>query len=444
MTRIAIIGAGSVVFTRNLTSDILLCPALQDSTIVLMDIDGERLELARALVQRMIDEREVPAQVVATTDLREALGGAKYVVCTVMVGGLDLYDIDISIPAKYGVGQCVGDTLGPGGVFRGLRTIPVLLDICREMDEVCAPDALLINYSNPMAINCWAVIEGSGRPIVGLCHSVQGTTRMLARWLGRGPEEMTVRVGGINHQAWFLGIEVDGEDVYPLLRKRIQDEDVFGEEPVRTDIMKNFGYFLTESSGHGSEYLPYFRKNEQMIVEELVPRFTTEKYFWIRNGRTGGNLDWQKERLSVYLDSVKAQIEGELPLPQERTDEYCSYILEAIETGRPTVIYGNVRNDGLITNLPQGCCVEVPCLVDRCGIRPCHIGDLPPQLAALNRTNINVQELAVKGYLAGDRELIRQAVQMDPLSAAVCTLTQIRNMVDEMFVAQAEWLPQFD
>ncbi|HEY66196.1 MAG TPA: alpha-glucosidase/alpha-galactosidase [Caldilineae bacterium] len=443
MPKITIIGAGSVVFTRNLTSDILLVPALQDSVISLMDIDPVRLELARDLVQRMIDERRLPARVEATLDRREAIRGADFVIITIQVGGLEAYKLDIEIPKKYGVGQCVGDTLGPGGVFRGLRTIPILLDIAREMDELCRPEALLINYSNPMSINCWAFAEGSGRPHVGLCHSVQGTTEMLARWIGAPYEEVTYKVAGINHQAWVLEFKWRGEDAYPLIRKAAEDPERQGEEPVRIELMQQFGYFVTESSGHASEYVPYFRKSEKMINEELSPRFKSEADHWFRWGRTGGYYDHCVSRLGTYLDEVKEQIAGKRPLPTERTHEYGSYIIEAMVTNQPTVIHGNVPNTGLITNLPEGCCVEVPCLVDGNGIRPCHVGDLPAQLAALNRCMINVQELAVQGALTGDREAIVHAVMLDPLTAAVCTLPQIRAMVDEMFEAQQEWLPQF-
>lgn len=442
MPKIALIGC-SAAFTRNLTSDILLVPELQDSTISLMDIDPVRLELARDLVLKVIETRGLPAKVEATLDRREAIREADFVIVTIQVGGLDAYTHDIEIPLKYGVGQCVGDTLGPGGIFRGLRTIPVLLDICRDMDEVARPDALLINYSNPMAINCWAVADDSGRPHVGLCHSVQGTSEMLARFIGAPYEEITYRCAGINHQAWFLEFLWQGEDAYPLIRKAIQKEEVIGQEPVRTDMMKHFGYFVTESSGHASEYVPYYRKTEAMVEDDLSPRFTSPKDEWLDWGRSGGYLKTSRERLPTYLDEVKEQIAGERPLPTERSHEYSSYIIEAVTTKRPAVIHGNVPNRNLITNLPQGCCVEVACLVDGNGIQPTIVGDLPPQLTALNRKMINVQELAVYGSLRGDREAITHAVMMDPLTSAVCTLPQIREMVDELFAAQMQWLPQF-
>lgn len=443
MTKIALIGAGSVVFTRNLTSDILLVPELQDCTIALMDIDARRLALARDLVQKMISERKLTAKVEATLDRRSAIAGAKFVVVTIQVGGLGAYASDIDIPEKYGVGQCVGDTLGPGGVFRGLRTIPVLLGICKDMDELAAPDALLINYSNPMGINCWAVAKGSGRPHVGYCHSVQGTSEMLARWIGAPYNEVAYHCAGINHQAWFTEFKWNGRDAYPLLRQAIARPEVMDEEPIRSELMKEFGYFVTESSGHASEYVPYFRKSARMILDELVPRFALPNYNWIKWGRNGGYYHYCREQLADYLDEVKEQIAGQKPLPQTRSHEYGSYTIEAMETGRPTVVYGNIPNKGLITNLPQGCCVEVACLVDRNGIQPTVAGSLPTQLAALNRAMINVQELTVEGSLGGDREAIVHAVMMDPLTAAVCTLPQARAMVNELFAAEAPWLPQF-
>ncbi len=441
MTKIALIGAGSVVFTRNLVSDLLSFPALQDSTISLMDIDATRLALARDLVQTMIDARGLPARVEATLDRAAAVRGAGYVIVTVQVGGLDAYAHDIEIPVRYGVGQCIGDTLGPGGVFRGLRTIPLLLDLCREMDELCRPEALLINYSNPMAINCWAVAT-TGRPHVGLCHSVQGTSRMLAGWIGAPYDEVTYKVAGINHQAWFLEFRHNGEDAYPRLRERIQDAQIVGQEPVRVELMRQFGYFVTESSGHASEYAPYFRKSPEMIAA-LRQQFTDPDDDWFDWGNTGGYLKECRERLPTYLDEVRAQVAGTKPLPITRSDEYGAGIVNAMETNEPFKCNGNVPNAGLIANVPQGACVEVPCLVDAMGVQPTVVGELPVQLAALNRTMINVQELATYGGVHGDREAVVHAVMLDPLTAAVCTLDQIRRMADELFAAEEPWLPQF-
>ncbi|HJQ28484.1 MAG TPA: alpha-glucosidase/alpha-galactosidase [Rubrobacter sp.] len=434
MTRITLIGAGSAVFTRNLCSDILLAPALQDSTISLMDIDAGRLRTARDLVQSIVDRRGLDARVEATTDRREAVRDADYVVTTFQQGGLDAYALDIEIPRRYGVEQCVGDTLGPGGVFRALRTIPVLIDLCDEMDEL-APDAMLLNYVNPMAANCWAVDVATGRPHVGLCHSVQGTSEMLAGWTGVPYEEVNFLCAGINHQAFFLDFRRGKEDLYPEILVAIRRDEVRGQEPVRVELMEHFGYFVTESSGHASEYAPYFRKSARMVDEELVPRFKDEADHWFDFGRTGGYLR--------HCLNLLEEPPGDEPIPNERTHEYGSYIIEAMETNEPIRVNGNVPNRGLMDSLPRGCCVEVPCLVDANGVQPTAIEHYPPQLAALNRTNINVQELIVEAALSGAVEAVHHAVMLDPLTAAVCTLTEIRSMVDEMLGAQARWLPQF-
>jgi len=443
MAKITFIGAGSVVFTRNLCSDILLTPSLQDCTISLMDIDPVRLERSRKLVQSLIDQRGLKAHVEATTDQREAVKGANYVITTFQQGGLDAYALDIDIPRKYGVEQCVGDTLGPGGVFRALRTIPVLLDLCDDMDDL-APDALLLNYVNPMAINCWAVADATGRPHVGLCHSVQGTSEMLARWIGVPYDEISFVSAGINHQSFFLEFRRGAQDLYPLIWEALEREEIIGEEPVRGELAKYFGYFVTESSGHASEYVPYYRKSARMINEELAPRFTNEADHWFDFGRTGGYLRHCLSRLHLADQDFNELISGVKAIPTERTHEYGSMIIEAMETRRPTRINGNVPNTGLITNLPEGCCVEVPCLVDDNGVQGVYVGALPTQLAALNRTNINVQELTVEASLMGSREAVHYAIMMDPLTAAVGTLPQIHAMVDEMFEAQAQWLPQFE
>ena len=437
MPKITFIGAGSLAFTHNLCNDILLAPALQDGTIMLMDIDPRRLEQSRQIVQAIADKRKLPARIEAATDRAQAIRGADYVVTTFQQGGLEAYQYDIEIPRKYGVEQCVGDTLGPGGIFRALRTIPVLIELCAEMDKL-APDALLLNYVNPMAANCWAVAEATGRPHVGLCHSVQGTSEMLANWIEVPYKEVSFLCAGINHQAFFLEFRRFKEDLYPRIREAIQRPAVYGEEPVRIDLMKHFGYFVTESSGHASEYVPYFRKSEKMVSEELVPKFTDEANYWLEFGRTGGYLHHCQRRLDEFEQKHEAILAEDPSL--ERTHEYGSYIIEAIETANPIRINGNVPNAGLIENLPEGCCVEVPCLVDSNGIQPTKVGKLPPQLGALNRTNVNVQELIVEAARTGKREAIYHAAMLDPLTAAVCTLPQIRSMVDELVEAQQRWV----
>jgi alpha-galactosidase len=442
MAKITLIGAGSVVFTRNLCSDILLTPVLQDSTISLMDIDAGRLAQARDLVQAIIDRRGLAARVEATTDRLKAVEDADYVITTFQQGGLDAYKLDIEIPFKYGVGQCVGDTLGPGGIFRALRTIPVMLDLCDDMDNV-ASDALLLNYVNPMAAICWAVAQATGRPHVGLCHSVQGTGAMLARWIDVPYDEVISFCAGINHQAWFLDFRRGDQDLYPRIWEAIERPEIVAQEPVRIDMMKYFGYFVTESSGHASEYVPYFRKSAQMIETELVPRFKNEHDAWFDFGRTGGYLRNCISRFTESRQEYRELLEGVRDLPTARTHEYGSFIIEAMETNRPARINGNLPNYGLIDNLPEGCCVEVPCLVDGNGIQPTAVGSLPPQLAAINRLCVNVQELIVEAALTGDVNAVYHAAMLDPLTSAVCTLPQIRAMVDEMLQAQAQWLPQF-
>ncbi|MEM7334517.1 MAG: alpha-glucosidase/alpha-galactosidase [Chloroflexota bacterium] len=442
MAKITIIGAGSVVFTRNLCSDILLTPALQDCTLTLMDIDAKRLAQAKQLVEAIVTQRGLLTTVEATVDQREAVTQADYVITTFQQGGLEAYAIDIEIPQRYGVEQCVGDTLGPGGVFRSLRTIPVLISLCEEMNEVANPDALLLNYVNPMAANCWAIDRATGRPHVGLCHSVQGTSEMLAQWINVPYDEISFRCLGINHQSFFTEFKRHGEDLYPLIWETIERDDVYAQEPVRIEIMKHFGYFVTESSGHASEYMPYFRKTAQMVDEELVPHFKDAVNSWYDYGRSGGYLRHCQQRLTHAQAEFQAMISGENPAPSQRTHEYGSYIIEAMETNQPVKINGNVPNRGLIDNLPDGCCVEVACLVDSNGVQPTAMGKMPPQLAALNQTNINVQSLIVEAALTRSKDAVHHAVMLDPLTAAVCTLPQIRTLVDEMLVAQAAWLPE--
>jgi len=440
MPKITFIGAGSLVFTRNLCSDTLLAPSLQNSTISLMDIEPGRLEESRKIAQSIVDRRKLSAKIEATTERKSALRDADYVITTFQQGGLDAYKLDIEIPRKYGVEQCVGDTLGPGGVFRALRTIPVLFDICQELDTV-APDALLLNYVNPMAANCWAIDAGTGRPHIGLCHSVQGTSEMLAQWIDVPYNEVTFSCAGINHQSFFLEFRRGKDDLYPAIWDAIERPEIYGKEPVRIDLMKQFGYFVTESSGHASEYVPYFRKNRKMVDEELVPKFTDEVNNWFDYGRTGGYLRHCLNRMQKFQNEFEDILAAEPATA--RSHEYGSYIIEAIESNSPISVNGNVPNNGLIDNLPEGCCVEVPCLVTGNGIQPTKFGPLPPQLAALNRTNINVQELIVEAALYSDVDSVYHAVMLDPLTSAICTLPEIRAMVDEMLEAQKPWLPWF-
>lgn len=441
MAKITFIGAGSLVFTRSLCNDILLTPSLKDFTVCLMDIDSVRLEQALQVVRTMAAAMKREVRIEATEDLDVAIRGARYVVTTFQQGGLEAYALDIEIPRRFGVEQCVGDTIGPGGVFRALRTIPVMQDICKRMDDL-APDSLLLNYVNPMAAVCRAVDRLSGRPHVGLCHSVQQTSEMLARWIDVPIGEVSFHCAGINHQAFFLAFRRNGKDLYPRIREAIQRPEIYGEEPVRIDLMKTFGYFVTESSGHASEYLPWFRKDADQIQRDLVPKFTDPVNHWFRFGETGGYLQFCRDREAQYTGEFRDTL-NRLP-DKERGFEYGSYIMEAIETDVPAVVYGNVPNRGVIDNLPRDACVEVPCLVDGAGVQPTVVGALPAQLAALNRTNINVQELIVEAAATGETEAIHQAVALDPMTGAVCTLEQVHAMVNEMLTAQKRWLPQFE
>lgn len=425
MPKIAMIGAGSVVFAKRLVTDILSWPELQSSTITLMDLSAERLELTKALADRLVAQQRLPAKIKATLDRREALSGADYVVNMIQIGGADAIRSDFEIPLRYGVDQSVADTLGPGGVLRALRVIPVVVDICRDIEELC-PQALLINYSNPMAMVCWAVNAATKVRAIGFCHSVQKTSRALADYAGIPYDEVSYWVAGINHQAWFLRFDWKRQDAYPILRECLENPEVFARDRVRFEIMRHFGYFVTESTRHMSEYVPYFRKRPDLIAEFAPPSARERDY-----------TAWAKRR-TEHDEETRRQISGELPLEFDRTTEYCSYVIHSEVTDAPFRVNANVRNTGLITNLPAGCIVEVPCLVDATGVHPCFVGDLPPQLAALNRTNINVQDLAVKAALEGNREAAYQAIQLDPLTGAVLSLREIRAMTDEMLAASRD------
>lgn len=425
MSKITFIGAGSVVFASRLLSDILYHPELRNSTISLMDIDAGRLELIDKLARLTVSRHAPEAKVESTLNRREALKDADFVIIMIQVGGLEAFEHDIYIPLKYGVNQEVGDTLGPGGVFRGLRTIPVLLEICHDMEDLC-PDALLINYANPMAINCWAMNKATKIKNVGLCHSVQGTAMQLARYIDVPYENVSYWVAGINHQAFFLEYKYRGKDAYPLIRKASEKKEIYEKDKVRFEMMKYLGYFITESSHHLGEYVPYFR-----TTEERRKKYCTPRWFY---------LEICKDAWKPHYEHIKKQIRGEEPIKLTRSQEYGIDIIHSKETGDPCRINGNVENKDLITNLSKGSCVEVPSLVDKNGVQPCHVGNLPPECAALNRTSINVQELAVKAALEKDRTAAVQAVMFDPLTSALLTPKEIKRMVDAMFEAEAEWI----
>ncbi|MCX6654064.1 MAG: alpha-glucosidase/alpha-galactosidase [Candidatus Bathyarchaeota archaeon] len=434
MSKIAIIGAGSHVFTANLVKDILSHPEHRSFTISLMDLNHERLDLVTSYSKNLVKQHGLNATIESTSDRRAALEGADYVVVTIRVGGLEANKVDIEIPAKYGIIQGVGDTIGPGGVFYGMRQIPVLLDICHDMEELC-PDALLLNYSNPMAMICWAVNRYTKIRNIGLCHSVQSTSAELARYLGAKLEDVTYWVAGINHMAWFLKLRLNGRDAYPILREKFKDADLYtrpdahwaGADIVRAEIFKAFGYFVTESSQHMSEYVPYFRKRPDFL----------ERYKLVYRLESTNEMTKSREKRDAEMRKVA--INGE-KIPLDRSREYCSYIINSIETGLPRRVNVNVNNLGLITNLPNGCCVEIPCMVDDIGVHPLYVGDLPPQCASLNRTNINVQELGVLAAVENDKNAALQAILLDPLTSSLLTIDETRKMVEEMFNAEKIYL----
>lgn len=435
MPKIAMLGAGSLIFCKTLINDFLATPALRDSEICLMSVTRPKLEKMEAFVKRMITENQFQARVWSTLDRREALKDADYVIVMIQVGGIEAFKIDYEIPMKYGVDQCVADSLGPGGVFRGMRTIPVLIDIVREMEELC-PRALLLNYANPMAANCLALGRAASQiQFIGLCHGVQTTLDLISRYVEAPKDKIDYVCAGINHMGWFLSLRDrrDGRDLYPILKANCEKPEYYVTEKVRVEVMRHFGYFMTESTGHLSEYVPWFRSHQRSLE-----MYCDQPSF---GGETGAyynycNLIAQKYEKVDYLTLESAKVAA-------RSVEYCSYILEAAETGVPFKLNGNVRNDGYITNLPAGCCVEVPVYVDRLGIHPLKVGALPPQCAALNQSNISVQTLAVEAAFTGDPEYAMQAIAMDPLTSAVCTLNEIRDMTVAMLEAQRKWLPRF-
>ncbi|CAG7635329.1 Alpha-galactosidase [Paenibacillus solanacearum] len=440
MLQIAMIGAGSIGFTRRLVMDILAVEAFRDAQFRFMDINEESLKMAVDLCRHMIEHYQLPATITATTNQREAIAGADYVFCTARVGGLEAFRHDIEIPLRYGVDQCVGDTLGPGGIFFALRTIPVVLDIARDMREV-APEALLLNYSNPMAMNTWALRRASGVRNVGLCHGVQHSHALIAKALGLPKEEVDFTAAGINHQTWFVRVSHEGRDLLPDILPAMENHaDIAEREPCRIDVLRRFGYFSTESNGHLSEYLPWYRKRNP----EETAKWIYDKT-WI-GGKTGGYLYHCLSRGDEYKENYPKWLSGEKEFIRlgDRSEEHGSYIVEALETGKTYRGHFNIGNRGLITNLPDGCTIEIPCYVDRNGIQPTFVGDLPLACAATCRASVSVQEMAVEAALTGDRTLVKQAVLHDPLTAAVCTTDEVWRMCDDMFEALAPWLPQFN
>jgi len=461
MPKICFLGAGSTVFAVNLLGDILNYPELKDATISLHDIDPERLEMTRMVGERIAAGLGAHPRLETHLDRRAALDGADYAIGMFQIAGYDPGTIiDFEIPKRFGLRQTIADTLGIGGIMRGLRTIPVYLEMCRDMEQVC-PNAWLLNYVNPMAINTWAINRATSVKTVGLCHSVQGTAEQLADLINVPLDEINYICAGINHLAFYLKFEQKGTDLYPLIWKVIQEGRVPDDNRVRFDAAKRLGYFMTESSEHFAEYVPWYIKEGR---DDLIEKFNIPLDEYIRRSRVQiaawelanevlhdpqASLDQQKftthllqagasERDLVSIYSMMHNIDSISP-----SHEYGAQIIHAMETDRPAVIYGNVMNNGLISNLPQESCVEVPCLVDRSGIQPTQIDKLPPQLAALIQTNINVQALTVEAALTGKRDHIYHAALLDPHTAAELDPDQIYALVDALIEAHGDWLPRY-
>jgi alpha-galactosidase len=466
MPKITFLGAGSTVFAKNLLGDLLNFPELSEATYSLFDIDQERLETTQFLAKRLADSLGAHPKIEVTTDRRAALEGSNYAISMFQIAGYKPGTvIDFEIPKKYGLRQTIADTLGIGGIMRALRTIPVLLDICQDMQELC-PEVTFLNYVNPMAMLCWAMNQATKIKNVGLCHSVQGTAEQLARDIGVPIAEINYLCAGINHMAFYLRFErrsTDGkvEDLYPHLHKVIEENRVPQWNRVRYEMLKRLGYFVTESSEHFAEYTPYFIKRERA---DLIERFNIPLDEYIRRceEQIAGWKFLQKElnhpnyftpeiiRKEVADLGYSPDFANGLIYEWERlykptpSHEYGSLIIHSLETGQPRVIYGNVANHGIIDNLPYNCTVEVPCLVDKNGIQPTRIGSLPPQLAALIQTNVNVQALTVEAALTRKREHIYHAAMLDPHTAAELDLDQIWSLVDDLISAHGNWLPRYD
>ncbi|MBQ8510842.1 MAG: alpha-glucosidase/alpha-galactosidase [Clostridia bacterium] len=432
MKKIVIIGAGSFNFTRGISRDILTFPALADSRIVLVDLpEGEKyMEASRKIIQKTIDQGKYPATVEATFDRREALKDADCVLITIRNDlTIEAWEKDLSIPKKYGVDVVIGDTRGPSGIFRFLRSAPVLKAICDDIKELC-PAALVLNYTNPMCM-CTSFMRHHGVEVTGLCHSVQGTSAMLTKWIGADMKDVTYKCAGVNHQAFFYEFKVKGEDAYPAIFKAVENPEIYKSEAVRIEMMKGLGYFVTESSGHNSEYNAWFRKRQDLI-DQYIPGSYASSVRII----TDRNNKRDKEMEDILAKDTISLARGH---------EYAAAIINAVMgDGELFEFNGNVPNTSLITNLPEGTIVEVPMVASKNGLLPVHVGNLPRQIAALNTVTAQCEELAVEGCLAGDREMIYHAIINDPLTAAVCSLAEIRRMTEEMFEANKADLPMFN
>jgi len=434
LPKITFIGAGSCVFTRTLLGDILQFPELAEAEIALMDIDEGRLKVAEVLAHKVADALNVKPKVTAYTDRRKALAGANYVICTIQVGGYEPSTvIDFEIPKKYGLKQTIADTLGIGGIMRGLRTIPVQVAFCHEMEELC-PDAWLLNYTNPMAINTGAFLQQTKVKGVGLCHGIQGAHHWLSHCLGVPADELTFIAAGTNHCAWFTKLEHKGEDLYPKLRKLVAEGAEFvANDPVRFEMLRQFGYYGGESSEHMAEYVPYFIRKGR---EDIIERFKVPIDEYIRRC-INQNAGWD-EMARKFMD--RNEPIGEI----RRSHEYGSLIIHSIETGVPCVVYGNILNADHITNLTNGACVEVPCLVDHNGVQGTVVGAMPTQCAALTMTNVNVHLMTQQASVTRKREDVYRAAMLDPLTCTNLTMDEIVSMCDDLIEAHGDYLPKFD
>jgi alpha-galactosidase len=437
MARIAFIGAGSLGFTRGLVRDVLTFDLLKDAEIVLMDINKERLDFAYRACKTIVERGNYPAKVIATMDRAEALKGADAVLCTILAGDVSIWQHDILIPRKYGIDTNVGDTRSVSGIFRALRTIPVMLSIVKDMERYC-PNAILLNYTNPMAMLCRAMQRKSKIKVTGLCHSVQGTAGMLASWIGAPMDQITYVCAGINHQAFYVEFKRNGKDVYPALRKVVREnKKVYKEEIVRNEMFLALDYYVTESSGHNSEYNWWFRKRPDLIEKYCKhgTGWNPGEYAYILKAYQHAATNWKKDIKSWFAKGA--------PFGLDRGHEYAAYIINAYMGGPTFRFHGNVANTNLITNVPQGVCVEVPVYADRRGFNPVHVGAMPPQCAALVNVSVSVEEMAVEAAISGDPRLVYQSVCYDPLSAAVLGLREIKQMVQEMLKKNKAYLPQF-
>jgi len=437
MAKIVFIGAGSLGFTRSLVRDILTFPLLENAELALVDINKERLNFARRACKKIIDLGGYPATVTTTTDRREVLKGADAVIVTILCGNTSVWQHDILIPKKYGIDINVGDTRGPSGIFRGLRTIPTMLDICRDMEELC-PDAIMLNYTNPMAMLCHAMQRTTSIKSTGLCHSVQGTAHLLAWWLGIDIKELDYLCAGINHMAWYLKLEHKGIDLYPKLRQAvISDKEIYNTEQVRNEMFLAFDYYVTESSGHNSEYNWWFRKRP-----DLIKQYCTTGTGW-NPGHHAYILEEYRKTEKAWKKSIRKWLQIDKTIPLKRGYEYAANIINAYMGGELFEFNGNVPNTDLVTNLPDGACVEVPVVASRKGFAPIHVGKLPDQCAILTHLSAQTEVMAVEGCLSGDAKLIYQAISHDPLTAAKLSLAEIKKMVMEMFRKNKRYLPQF-